>query len=129
MGGQTSRKKEQELSLAPHIEQLKTEHQTEKQEREAATAGQGGFIASWQRGGKEEGREAEKGPKKHQKTAKREGVEEAKADKSGKIKGTWAGGGRGVENGHKKRVSPTSVLEVTLGGYRGFQCYFGSSLL
>ena len=41
-----------------------------------------------------------------QKTPKSEGVEEAKADKSGKIKVTRAGGG-GVENGHKKRASPT----------------------
>ena len=30
MGGQTSRKKEQELSLAPHSEQLKTEHADRK---------------------------------------------------------------------------------------------------
>ena len=45
-------------------------------------------------------------------TAKNEGVEEAKADKSGKIKGSRAGG---VENGRKKRVVPNvwRVVEVT----------------
>ena len=38
--------------------------------------------------------------KKHKKTAKSEGVEEAKADKSGKIKGSRAGGWKmDVKNG------------------------------
>ena len=54
--GKQAGKKEQELSLAAHREQLKTEHaDTKKQGREAATAGQGGFIASWHGGGRRRG--------------------------------------------------------------------------
>ena len=95
VGGQRSRKKEQEPSLAAHSEQLKTKHarRQKKQEREAATAGQGGSIASWQ-GEKRRRREQGRGGES---TGAGErgggGAEGGKADKSGKIKGTRAGGG------------------------------------
>ena len=52
MGGQRSSNKEQEPSLAAHSEQLKTNKR--RQTNRAATAGQGGSIASWQRQGKGE---------------------------------------------------------------------------
>ena len=85
MGRQRSRKKKQELSLAAHSEQLKTEHadrKTRKRGRGKAGLLQVGKGAGRTRGGKrrEQGRGGESrggggGPQGAQKTAKREGVE------------------------------------------------------
>ena len=67
MGGQTSRKKEQELSLAPHSEQLKTEHADRKRGKRGsngrarrvycklAKGGEGGGERSGESKGREEG--------------------------------------------------------------------------
>ena len=77
-----------------------------------------GFYCKLARGGRRRGAERrgavagrnrkEAGVKKHQKTAKSEGVEEAKADKSGKIIRSRAGGG--VENGGPHVAIAVAVL-------------------
>ena len=67
MGGQTSRKKQQELSLAPHSEKLKTEHTDRKTGKRGsngrarrvycklAKGGEGGGERSGESKGREEG--------------------------------------------------------------------------
>ena len=109
MGEQRSRKKEQEPSLAAHSEQLKTKHADRKTVKRGSNgrarrvycklakggAGGGESRAGEEKVGGQEGA-GRGGPKKRGGPG-----QEAKADKSGKIKGTRAGG---VENGHKKRA-------------------------
>ena len=114
--GKQAGKKEQELSLAAHREQLKREHADRKQGRgsngrarrvycklarregggegsgEEQGRGGGSRRAGVGGGGGRAGRGHAEIKGKHQKTAKSEGVEGAKADKSGKIKGSRAGG-------------------------------------
>ena len=136
--GKQAGKKEQELSLTAHREQLKTEHADRKTGKrgsngrarrvycklakegeaggegsgeskagegkvrgqegggEAATAGPGGFIASWQRKGKQEGREAERA-------------------RQGRGKYGGRGGGRG-SNGRARRVYCKLAKEGEAGG-------------
>ena len=60
MGGQTSRKKEQELSLAPHSEQLKAEHADRKTGKRGSNGRARRVYCKLAKGGKEEGREAER---------------------------------------------------------------------
>ena len=111
--GKQAGKKEQELSLTAHREQLKTEHADRKAGKRGSNGrarrvycrlareqrsreGEGEQTGRWgAQGGRVGGRGGKGGGGrgKHQKKAKSEGVEEAKkADKSGKIKGSRARG-------------------------------------
>ena len=118
--GKQAGKKEQELSLAAHREQLKREHADRKQgrgsngrarrvycklaRREGGGEGSGeeqgrggGSRRAGGGGGGRAGRGHAEIKGKHQKQQKSEGVEGAKADKSGKIKGSRAGGGKWMQ--------------------------------
>ena len=61
MGGQTSRKKQQELSLAPHSEKLKTEHTDRKTGKRGSNGRARRVYCKLAKGGKEEGRAGEGG--------------------------------------------------------------------
>ena len=80
MGGQTSRKKEQELSLAPHIEQLKTEHADRKTGKRGSNGRARRVYCKLAKGG--EG-----------------GGERSGESKAGERKVGWGGEGGGEEGG------------------------------
>ena len=95
MGGQTSRKKEQELSLAPHSEQLKTEHADRKTGKRGSNGRARRVYCKLAKGGEGGGERSGEGPKKTPKNRKKGGGRGGKGRQVRQNQGNLGGGGRG----------------------------------